>query len=73
MPPIEENQALLQRSKDENKCVDAFAKRGVRQDQDFVVFDNPPFDVLFFMYFDNLSMQYDKHSGQDLAIFILNK
>lgn len=55
IPPIEENQALLSRSRNENKCADAFAKRGIRQDQDFVVFDNPPPDVLFLMYFDNLS------------------
>ena len=34
----------------------ALAKRGVRQEQDFVVLDNSPSNVLFLLYFNNLGM-----------------
>ncbi|KAK9999219.1 hypothetical protein SO802_018822 [Lithocarpus litseifolius] len=45
-----------------NQCADALAKKGSVYQQDFMIFDSPPVDISMLLYYDSISMYYERTS-----------
>ncbi|KAL0005366.1 hypothetical protein SO802_012927 [Lithocarpus litseifolius] len=45
-----------------NQCADALAKKGSVYQQDFMIFDSPPVDISMLLYYDSISMYFERTS-----------
>ena len=52
-----------------NKCADVLARRGALIDQDFTIFLEPPFDVVFLVRLDTAGTLYDWFVASGLEAF----
>uniref|UniRef100_A0A7N2LUR7 RNase H type-1 domain-containing protein n=1 Tax=Quercus lobata TaxID=97700 RepID=A0A7N2LUR7_QUELO len=49
-----------------NKCADALARRGAIMDQNFTIFMDPPFDVVFLLRLDSVGTLFDRFVASGL-------
>ena len=52
-----------------NKCAVALAQRGPITQQDFVIYDNPPTNIVMLLFYDNIGMYYERTCPQIVVSF----
>ena len=52
-----------------NKCADALVRRGAIMDQDFTIFMDPPFDVVFLLRLDSAGTLFDRFVASGSEVF----
>ena len=51
-----------------NKCSNAIARRGLKLDQDFIVFGSPIVDIVMLLYYDKLGVYYESLCPQTSTV-----
>ena len=52
-----------------NKCADALAQRRPITQQDFVIYDSPPTNIVMLLFYDNIGMYYERTCPQIVVSF----